>query len=124
MARVKFASPVDDLQGKINTPHSKDGGICVFRQKCFGVTARGKKILGPKESYVMYRHEGEWSSGAKANRAQFGDLAKRAFAELQDPERKAYWQRLFEEQIEHPVAGEKQYKMLHTFVAARLRAGQ
>ena len=121
MAEVQFANPVDNLHGKINTPKSKDGAICVFRQKCYGVTSRGKKILGPKESYVMYKHQGKWSAGAEENRRRFAAILTQAHAELRDPERKAYWQGLFEEQFEHPEIGKKRYVMLSAFVAAKLK---
>ena len=121
MAHVKYVNPLEELHGKINTPKAKDGGICVFRQKCYGVTSKGKKILGPKESYVMHRHEGKWSTGATENRKRFGDLMKRAHAELRNPERKAYWQRLFEDQLEHPEIGQKRYVKMSAFVAAKLK---
>ena len=120
MAHVQYLNPVEVLHGKLNTPKEKDGRIYVCRQKCYGVTSKGKQILGPKESYVIQRHQGKWSPAVEANRARFGDLLKRAHAELRDPERKAYWQGLFEEQFEHPVAGQKRYVKLSAFVAAKL----
>ena len=121
MAQVKLVKPVEEITGKINTPKAHDGGINVFRRKCFGTTKRGKKILGPKEVYIMHRHEGKWSAGATENRERFAELLKQAHAELKDPERKAYWQELFEEHWEHPTPGGKQYKMLSAFVVAKLK---
>jgi len=119
MAHVQFVKPIEEFSGKINTPKEHDGAINVFRRKCFGVTKRGKKIMGPREGFVMHRHEGKWSVGAEANRAKFADLLKQAHSELRDPVRKAHWQALFEEQWEHPNG--KRYKILSAFVVAKLK---
>ena len=64
MGKVRFAEPIQDLRGKINTPKEHDGAIWVFRQKCYGVNGQGKPLLGPKEHYAMHRHEGKWSEKA------------------------------------------------------------
>ena len=69
----------------------------------------------------MHRHEGKWSQGATENRNRFADNLNQAYAELKDPERKAYWQSLFEEQFEHPKAGQKRYVRLSAFVAAKIK---
>ncbi len=119
MAHVTVSKPVDEINGKLNTPKAHDGSMYVFRRKCFGTTKRGKKIMGPRESYIMHRHEGKWSEGAVANRERFSALLKQAHAELKDPARKAYWQELFEEHWEHPTDG-KRYKILSAFVVAKL----
>ena len=94
MGKVRFADPIQDLRGKINTP---------------------------KEHYAMHRHEGKWSEKATNNRKSFGDLCAQAYDELKDPERKAYWEAEFAEQKAHPVRGKKVYKRLASFVVARLK---
>ena len=121
MGKVRFAEPIQDLRGKINTPKEHNGAIWVFRQKCYGVNGRGKPLLGPKEHYAMHRHEGKWSEKATNNRKSFGDLCAQAYDELKDPERKAYWEAEFAEQKAHPVRGKKVYKRLASFVVARLK---
>ena len=40
--------------------------------------------------------------------------------ELEDPERVAYWQPLFEKQFKHPKLGEKRYATLRGFVIAQI----
>ena len=121
MARAKYVHPIEDFRGKLNTPKEHDGAMFISRRKCFGTTRRGKKIMGPKEGYTMYRHEGEWSAGAVVNRQRFAAILNQAYAELKDPERKAYWQERFEEQFEHPEPGKKRYVKLPAFVAAKIK---
>ena len=58
MARVKYIDLIDDYRGKLNTPKVKDGAIIVFRQKCYGMKPNSEPRLGPRESYVIHRHEG------------------------------------------------------------------
>ena len=67
-----------------------------------------------------YRHEGKWSEGAQQNRALFQQAQLLAKEELNDPERIAYWQPLFEQQFKHPKDGEKHYSTLRGFVIAQL----
>ncbi len=62
MGKVRFADPIQDLRGKINTPKEHNGAIWVFRQKCYGVNGRGKPLLGPKEHYACGT---EGSSGSR-----------------------------------------------------------
>ena len=82
MGKVRFADPIQDLRGKINTPKEHNGAIWVFRQKCYGVNGRGKPLLGPKEHYAMHRHEGKWSEKATNNRKSFGDFCAQACVKL------------------------------------------
>ena len=124
MRRTTYVNPIEELHGKLNTPKEHDGAIFICRRKCYGVTKKGQKILGPRESYAMHRHEGAWSQGATENRKRFAQSLNQAYAELQDPERKAYWQALFEEQFEHPKSGQKRYVRLQSFVAAKISEQQ
>ena len=39
---------------------------------------------------------------------------------MNDPERLAYWQALFEEQLDNPKQGKKQYVKLQCYIAAQL----
>jgi hypothetical protein len=39
---------------------------------------------------------------------------------MNDPERLAHWQALFEEQLDKPKRGEKQYVKLQCYIAAQL----
>ena len=45
---------------------------------------------------------------------------KQAIAEMNNPERLVYWQTLFEQQLDHPQQGEKQYVKLQCYIAAQL----
>ena len=70
--------------------------------------------------YTYHLHKGKWSEGAEANRELFKVAQKQAIAEMNDPERLAYWQTLFEEQLNKPKPGEKQYIKLQCYIAAQL----
>ena len=48
------------------------------------------------------------------------EAQKQAIAEMKDPERLAYWQKLFEEQLKKKKKGEKQYIKLQCYIAAQL----
>jgi hypothetical protein len=70
--------------------------------------------------YTYHLHKGKWSAGAEANRELFKLAQKQAMAEMNNPERLAYWQKLFEEQLDKPKKGEKQYIKLQCYIAAQL----
>ena len=54
------------------------------------------------------------------HRELFKLAQKQAIAEMNNPERLAYWQKLFEEQLDKPQKGEKQYIKLQCYIAAQL----
>lgn len=120
MAQVTLIRPLKGMRGRLGKEES-GGRIIVTRQKVYGKTRSGEVISGPIETYIYTKHEGKWSEGAEANRKKFADRMKRAHAEVKDAERKAYWMKLFEEQLEHPKGG-KRYVKLEAFVAAQLPA--
>ena len=89
-------------------------------RKCYGKDTKGRPFYGPGETYIYHCHEGEWSEGAKKNRTLFQEVQLLAKQELEDPERVAYWQPLFEKQFKHPKQGEKRYATLRGFVIAQI----
>ena len=119
MSKVTYMAPVDDVSGKLCMNRGNDS-VIVTRRKCYGKTKNGTPRMGPKEMYVYHKHQGKWSAGAEANRELFKVAQQQATAEMKDPERLAHWQRLFEEQLDKPKRGEKQYVKLPCYIAAQL----
>lgn len=119
MSQVTYMAPVEEVRGKLCENRGNDS-VIVTRRKCYGKTKNGTPRLGPKEMYTYHLHKGKWSAGAEANRELFKLAQKQAIAEMKDPERLAYWQQLFEEQLDKPKKGEKQYIKLQCYIAAQL----
>ena len=119
MSKVTYMAPVEDVRGKLCMNRGNDS-VIVTRRKCYGKTKNGTPRMGPKEMYVYRKHQGKWSAGAEANRELFKVAQQQATAEMKDPERLAHWQRLFEEQLNKPKRGEKQYVKLPCYIAAQL----
>jgi hypothetical protein len=119
MSKVTYMAPVEEVRGKLCENRGNDS-VIVTRRKCYGKTKNGTPRLGPKEMYTYHLHKGKWSAGAEANRELFKLAQKQAMAEMNDPERLAYWQKLFEEQLDKPKKGEKQYIKLQCYIAAQL----
>ena len=94
--------------------------VIVTRRKCYGKTKNGTPRLGPKEMYTYHLHKGSWSKAVTNHRELFKLAQKKTIAEMNDPERLAYWQPLFEQQFLHPKQGEKHYATLRGFVIAQL----
>ena len=119
MSKVTYMAPVEDVRGKLCMNRGNDS-VIVTRRKCYGKTKNGTPRMGPKEMYVYHKHQGKWSAGAEANRELFKVAQQQAIAEMKDPERLAHWKRLFEEQLDKPKRGEKQYVKLPCYIAAQL----
>ena len=119
MSQVTYMAPVEEVRGKLCENRGNDS-VIVTRRKCYGKTKNGTPRLGPKEMYTYHLHKGKWSAGAEANRELFKLAQKQAIAEMKDPERLAYWQKLFDEQLDKPKKGEKQYIKLQCYIAAQL----
>ena len=66
------------------------------------------------------RYTSPWSKAVTNHRELFKLAQKKTIAEMNDPERLAYWQALFEEQLDNPKQGEKQYVKLQCYIAAQL----
>ena len=123
MSQTTFIAPVETIRGKL-TGHRADDRVLVNRRKCYGKDAKGRPYYGPSETYIYHIHQGKWSEGAKKNRTLFQEVQLIAKAELNDPERVAYWQPLFEKQFKHPKQGEKHYATLRGFVIAQIHQQQ
>ena len=119
MSKVTYMAPVEEVRGKLCMNRGNDS-VIVTRRKCYGKTKNGTPRLGPKEMYVYRKHQGKWSAGAEANRELFKVAQQQATAEMNNPERLAHWQAMFEEQLDKPKRGEKQYVKLPCYIAAQL----
>ena len=119
MSKVTYMAPVEEVRGKICMNRGNDS-VIVTRRKCYGKTKNGTPRMGPKEMYVYRKHQGKWSAGAEANRELFKVAQQQATAEMNNPERLAHWQAMFEEQLDKPKRGEKQYVKLPCYIAAQL----
>ena len=119
MSQVTYMAPVEEVRGKLCMNRGNDS-VIVIRRKCYGRTKNGTPRLGPKEMYTYHLHKGKWSAGAEANRELFKLAQKQAIAEMKDPKRLAHWQKLFDEQLDKPKKGEKQYVKLQCYIAAQL----
>ena len=119
MSHVTYMAPVDEVRGKLCMNRGNDS-VIVTRRKCYGKTNNGTPRLGPKEMYTYHLHKGSWSKAVTNHRELFKLAQKKTIAEMNDPERLAYWQPLFEQQFLHPKQGEKHYATLRGFVIAQL----
>ena len=119
MSQVTYMAPVDEVRGKLCMNRGNDS-VIVTRRKCYGKTKNGAPRLGPKEMYTYHLHKGSWSKAVTNHRELFKLAQKKTIAEMNDPERLAYWQPLFEQQFPHPKQGEKHYATLRGFVIAQL----
>ena len=119
MSKVTYMAPVEEVRGKLCMNRGNDS-VIVTRRKCYGKTKNGTPRMGPKEMYVYRKHQGKWSAGAEANRELFKVAQQQATAEMNNPERLAHWQAMFEEQLDKPKRGEKQYVKLPCYIAAQL----
>ena len=119
MSQVTYMAPVEEVRGKLCMNRGNDS-VIVTRRKCYGKTKNGTPRMGPKEMYVYRKHQGKWSAGAEANRELFKVAQQQATAEMNNPERLAHWQAMFEEQLDKPKQGEKQYVKLPCYIAAQL----
>ena len=119
MSQVTYMAPVEEVRGKFCLNRGNDS-VIVTRRKCFGKTKNGTPRFGPKEMYVYHKHQGKWSASVESNRQLFKVAQQQALAEMNDSERLAHWQKLFEEQLDKPKQGEKQYIKLQCYIAAQL----
>ena len=119
MSQVTYMAPVSEVRGKLTLNRGNDS-LIVTRRKYYGKTKNGTPRLGPKEMYVYHKHQGAWAPAVTSHRELFKVAQQQAVAEMNDPERLAHWQSLFEEQLDHPQPNQKQYVKLQCYIAAQL----
>ena len=119
MSQVTYMAPVEEVRGKICMNRGNDS-VMVTRRKCYGKTKNGTPRLGPKEMYTYHLHKGSWSKAVTDHRELFKLAQKQAIAEMSDPVRLAKWQAMFEDQLDKPKQGEKQYIKLQCYIATQL----
>ncbi len=102
MTNVKFTFPVQDITGKVDEGHNLS-----FRTR-----------YGKTHAYHYVNKSGYQPKSAAqiAQQQLFNEANQKAKAELQIPERFAYWQTQFKKQ--------KKYVRLDRFVAAMIRKGE
>ena len=118
MSQVTYMAPVSEVRGKLTLNRGNDS-LIVTRRKSYGKTKNGTPRLGPKEMYVYHKHQGAWAPAVTSHRELFKVAQQQATAEMNDPERLAHWQTLFEEQLDKPKQGEKQYVKIQCYIAAQ-----
>lgn len=119
MSQVTYMAPVSEVRGKLTLNRGNDS-LIVTRRKSYGKTKNGTPRLGPKEMYVYHKHQGAWAPAVTSHRELFKVAQQQATTEMNDPERLAHWQTLFEEQLDKPKQGEKQYVKIQCYIAAQL----
>lgn len=72
--------------------------------------------------YEYHLCEREWSKGAQRNRQLFQAAQRQARAELNDPERRVYWEEQYPEHRRTYRQGERLYVRILGFVSARIHA--
>ncbi len=121
MAKTLYSFPVESVTGKLSSQHDGDK-VLVHRRKCFGKRPDGTPIYGPNETYTYHLGQ-KWGEKIQNHRQLFRLAQQQAIAEMQDPERLAHWQGLFQEQLDKPKEGEKRYVKLQCFIVAQLLKG-
>ena len=119
MSQVTYMAPVSEVRGKLTLNRGNDS-LIVTRRKSYGKTKNGTPRLGPKEMYVYHKHQGAWAPAVTSHRELFKVAQQQATAEMNNPEHLAHWQTLFEEQLDKPKRGEKQYVKIQCYIAAQL----
>ncbi|MBR2449898.1 MAG: hypothetical protein IKB40_00195 [Paludibacteraceae bacterium] len=119
MSQVTYMAPVSEVRGKLTLNRGNDS-LIVTRRKSYGKTKNGTPRLGPKEMYVYHKYQGAWAPAVTSHRELFKVAQQQATVEMNDPERLAHWQAMFEEQLDKPKRGEKQYVKIQCYIAAQL----
>ena len=104
MAKAKLAVPFASMSGKL------DGKSEIYMTNRYGrvVMSNYPKHRDPK---TITPHQRELN-------AKFSQVVKQAKLEMDDPERRAYWQQLFDHQ------NPRQYATLRGFIIAQLNKNQ
>ncbi len=119
MAKVVYADLIEGVRGAV----TKKGVI--YRKKHYAIDEHGHYVEGKAEVYQRVNErdytKNPVTAAERAHQTRFGQVCKQADAELQDPERRAYWQARFEKQIQKPEVGNaKCYVQLRGFVKAMI----
>ena len=107
MAKINYENPVKDVKGRINR---KEETYYCFRN--------GVKIAS---HYPLKKNPKKITAHQRELASNFADVIAQTKAELEDPERRAYWQEQFDEQKKTAV---EPYKILRNFVIASLTKQQ
>lgn len=103
MARTTYELPFAEINGRIDK-----------NSQFYYCTRMGTKIVS---HYPLKKDPKKLSANQKACFSNFAEAVQQTKIELADPERRAYWQHLFDEQKK---TAEKPYRILRNFVIASL----
>ena len=84
--------------------------------KFYATHRHGRTVIS---NYPIHKDPKSITANQKANTASFGQISTQATLELSDPERRAYWQSLYEAHLKDKKAP-KYYATLRSFVIGRL----
>ena len=103
MAKVDFEGPVRNLRGRVK--HKEDEYYCI---------RNGVRIIS---HYPLKKNPKKISQHQRTLSSNFSQAVAQAKDDLANPERRAYWLQLFEEQKR---TADKPYKILRNFVIASI----
>jgi hypothetical protein len=107
MAKVELAIPFDKMSGKL------DGNSTIY-----ATTRYGKTVFS---HYPKHKDPKSLSARQRELNANFGQISKQAKQELADPERRAYWQSLYDEYKTNLKPSDKYYFTLRGFVIGQMK---
>ena len=103
MARTTYEFPFSELKGRIDR-----------NSRFYYCNRMGTNITS---HYPLHKDPKKISARQKAAFSNFAQAVQQAKTELEDPERRAYWQQRFDEQKQ---TADKHYRLLRNFVIASL----
>ena len=108
MAKAVPSHLIQQLSGKIDRK----------REDIYLAHRLGKTVVS---HYPRHKNPKKITEAQTAAFSSFADAVREAKRQLNDPQLREQWQTLFDEQKEHPQAGQKQYHILRNFVIASLQ---
>lgn len=120
MRKIEMEKPVAHTSGSLDNRVS-NGRKNVTRYAKIGEDQHGRPIY-KQEMYEYHLCEHKWPEGAQRNRQLFQAAQRQARAELNDPERRVYWENQYAEHRRTYRQGERLYVRLLGFVCARIHA--
>ncbi|MGM9811165.1 MAG: hypothetical protein ACI30J_09920 [Paludibacteraceae bacterium] len=103
MAKVSFQDPVANVNGRIDN-----------NSETYFCTRFGQKVVS---HYPKHKNPKKISSRQRTLNANFTHAVQQARIELADPDRRAFWLKAFERQMQ---TADKPYRILRNFVIAEL----
>ncbi|MBR1808017.1 MAG: hypothetical protein IJ776_01330 [Paludibacteraceae bacterium] len=108
MAKAVPSHLIQQLSGKIDRK----------REDIYLAQRLGKTVVS---HYPRRKNPKKITQAQTAAFSSFADAVREAKRQLADPQLRLQWQALFDEQKNHPQAGQKQYRVLRNFVIASIQ---